>query len=125
MIGRLTGVLLEKNPPQILVDAQGVGYEVRVPLSTFYQVGEPGQDVALRIHTHVREESLQLFGFLTPLEQQVFGRRRVGDVPGFEIPERYFQFVRSGDAGPLAGIPLGLPHPSPQHFSRAADLLGH
>jgi Holliday junction DNA helicase RuvA len=72
MIGFLRGIVLEKAPERILVDVQGVGYEVRVPLSTFYQVGEAGAEVALRVHTHVREEALQLFGFLTPLELTVF-----------------------------------------------------
>ncbi len=72
MIGFLRGIVLEKAPERLLVDAHGVGYELRVPLSTFYQVGEPGAEVALRVHTHVREDVLQLFGFLTVLEQQVF-----------------------------------------------------
>lgn len=72
MIGFLRGIVLEKAPERLLVDVHGVGYELRVPLSTFYQVGEAGAEVALRVHTHVREEALQLFGFLTALEQQVF-----------------------------------------------------
>ncbi len=74
MIGFLRGTVLEKAPERLLVDVQGVGYELRVPLSTFYQVGEPGALVALHVHTHVREDALQLFGFLTVLEQQVFER---------------------------------------------------
>ncbi len=72
MIGFLRGTVLDKAPERLLVDVQGVGYELRVPLSTFYQVGEPGAQVALHVHTHVREDALQLFGFLTVLEQQVF-----------------------------------------------------
>ncbi|MGE0393250.1 MAG: Holliday junction branch migration protein RuvA [Vicinamibacterales bacterium] len=72
MIGFLRGTVLEKAPERLLVDVHGVGYELRVPLSTFYQVGEAGAEVALRVHTHVREEALQLFGFLTSLELQVF-----------------------------------------------------
>ncbi len=72
MIGFLRGTVLEKAPERLLVEVQGVGYELRVPLSTFYQVGEAGAPVALRVHTHVREDALQLFGFLTVLEQQVF-----------------------------------------------------
>ena len=71
MIGFLRGTVLEKAPERLLVDVHGVGYELRVPLSTFYQVGEPGAPVALHVHTHVREDALQLFGFLTVLEQQV------------------------------------------------------
>lgn len=74
MIGFLRGTVLEKAPERLLVDVQGVGYELRVPLSTFYQLGEPGAQVALHVHTHVREDALQLFGFLTTLEQQVFER---------------------------------------------------
>jgi len=74
MIAFLRGRVLDKQPNKITVDVQGVGYEVHVPLSTYYDVGEEGAEVALRVHTHVREESLQLFGFLTPLEQQLFER---------------------------------------------------
>ena len=80
MIGFLRGTVLDKAPERLLVDVQGVGYELRVPLSTFYQVGEPGAQVALHVHTHVREDALQLFGFLTSLEQQVF--ERLIDVSG-------------------------------------------
>jgi holliday junction DNA helicase RuvA len=66
--------VLDKQPNRIVVDVHGVGYEVHVPLSTYYDIGEEGSDVSLRVHTHVREESLQLYGFLTALEQQVFER---------------------------------------------------
>ncbi len=74
MIAFLRGRVLDKQPNKITVDVQGVGYEVHVPLSTYYDVGEEGMEIALRVHTHVREESLQLFGFLTSLEQQLFER---------------------------------------------------
>jgi len=74
MIAFLRGRVLDKHPNRLIVDVQGVGYEVHVPLSTFYDVGDEGADVALRVHTHVREDMLQLYGFLTPLEQQVFER---------------------------------------------------
>ncbi len=74
MIGFLRGRVLDKQPNQVIVDVQGIGYEVHVPLSTYYEVGDIGADVALRIHTHVREEALQLYGFLTSLEQQLFER---------------------------------------------------
>ena len=74
MIAFLRGRVLDKQPNRITVDVQGVGYEVHVPLSTYYDLGGEGSDVALRIHTHVREESLQLYGFLTVLEQQLFER---------------------------------------------------
>lgn len=74
MIAFLRGRVLDKQPNRIVVDVQGVGYEVHVPLSTYCGVGEAGAEVALRVHTHVREEALQLYGFLTALEQQLFER---------------------------------------------------
>jgi Holliday junction DNA helicase RuvA len=74
MIARLRGTLIEKSPSRIVVDAGGVGYDVMVPLSTFYGLGEAGATVALRIHTHVREDVIALFGFATPLEQDLFER---------------------------------------------------
>lgn len=74
MIGALRGRVLEKHPPRVLVDVGGVGYDVQVPLSTYGGLGEIGADVALRVHTHVREEQIALFGFLTLLEQQIFER---------------------------------------------------
>jgi Holliday junction DNA helicase RuvA len=74
VIARIAGRLLEKHPSRALVDVNGVGYDVQIPLSTFYNLGEPGSDVALRVHTHVREDALALFGFATPLEQQLFER---------------------------------------------------
>jgi Holliday junction DNA helicase RuvA len=74
VIARLTGTLVEKTPSRIIVDVGGVGYDVLVPLSTFYGLGEPGADVTLRVHTHVREDIIALFGFSTPLEQDLFER---------------------------------------------------
>ena len=74
MIGSLTGRLAQKEPNRLVVDVQGVGYEVQVPLSTFYGLGDVGADVALRIHTHVREDTLSLFGFATALELDLFER---------------------------------------------------
>jgi Holliday junction DNA helicase RuvA len=74
VIAHLSGTLLEKQVQRLVVDVGGVGYEVIVPLSTFYAAGEPGARVALRVHTHVREDALQLFGFSTPLELQLFER---------------------------------------------------
>jgi Holliday junction DNA helicase RuvA len=72
MIGRLTGRLAEKNPPQILVDVQGVGYEVDVPMSTFYNLPALGDAVTLLTHFVVREDAQLLFGFLTPEERATF-----------------------------------------------------
>ena len=64
----------EKHPNRVVVDVNGVGYDVFVPLSTFYGLGDPGSNIALRIHTHVREDALALYGFATPLEQDLFER---------------------------------------------------
>lgn len=74
MIARLKGTLVEKTPSRIVVDVAGVGYDVLVPLSTFYGLGDPGGPVTLRIHTHVREDALALFGFTSALEQDLFER---------------------------------------------------
>lgn len=74
MIARLAGTLLEKHVQRLVIDVNGVGYEVLVPVSTFYAVGDPGSSVVLRIHTHVREDLLQLFGFASALELTLFER---------------------------------------------------
>jgi Holliday junction DNA helicase RuvA len=67
MIAFLRGRILDKQPNLLIVDVQGVGYLVHVPLSTFYEAGERGTEAALHIQTHVREEALQMYGFLTVL----------------------------------------------------------
>lgn len=72
MIGRLTGTLLEKNPPQIVLDVHGVGYEVDVPMSTFYNLPATGEKVALITHFVVREDGQFLYGFLTEAERATF-----------------------------------------------------
>ena len=72
MIGRLTGLLAEKNPPQLLVDVNGVGYEVDVPMSTFYNLPPLGERVTLLTHFIVREDAQVLFGFLTNQERATF-----------------------------------------------------
>lgn len=74
MIAHLHGRIFDKQPNRIVVDVNGVGYDVAVPLSTFYGLGEAGAEIALRIHTHVREDALLLFGFATRLEQELFER---------------------------------------------------
>ena len=74
MIAYLRGRVLDKHPNRIIIDVQGVGYELHVPLSTYYDAGDEGAEVSLRVYTHVREDALQLFGFLTLLEQQLFER---------------------------------------------------
>lgn len=72
MIGKLTGTLLEKNPPQVLVDCHGVGYEVQVPMSTFYNLPGLGEKISLLTHFIVREDAQLLYGFATPQERQTF-----------------------------------------------------
>jgi len=72
MIGKLSGVLLEKNPPAILIDCAGVGYEVQVPMSTYYRLPETGQPVSLRTHFAVREDAQLLYGFASDAERAAF-----------------------------------------------------
>lgn len=72
MIALITGRLVEKEPNQIIVDVSGVGYELTIPLSTWYEIGDPGSEVTLRVQTHVREDALQLFGFRTEREKRLF-----------------------------------------------------
>ncbi|TDI27660.1 MAG: Holliday junction branch migration protein RuvA [Acidobacteria bacterium] len=114
MIAQLRGRLVEKHPNRVIVDVQGVGYDVQVPLSTFYGLGEPGSDVVFRVHTHVREDTLALFGFATRLELQLFQRLigitgigprlALAVLSGIESAE-LVRAVRQGDVARLTGIP--------------------
>ena len=114
MIGSLHGRLAEKQPNRLVVDVQGVGYELQVPLSTFYGLGEVGSDISIRVHTHVREDALALFGFATRLELDLFERliaiSGVGPrlalavLSGIEPPE-LVRAVRAGDVVRLTKIP--------------------
>jgi holliday junction DNA helicase RuvA len=72
MIAHLRGTLLEKHPNQAIIETAGVGYDVIIPVSTFSHLPAVGAEVALRIHTHAREDALQLFGFLTTQEKTIF-----------------------------------------------------
>ena len=74
MIARLSGRLLVKEPGRLVVDVGGVGYEIHVPLSTFYALPDPGEAVALEVHTHVREDAITLFGFASAGERVLFER---------------------------------------------------
>jgi Holliday junction DNA helicase RuvA len=74
MIAHLSGTLLSKQATSVILDVAGVGYEVTIPLSTFYDLEDPGSPVQLRIYTHVREDALQLFGFRTARERELFMR---------------------------------------------------
>lgn len=114
MIATLHGVLTEKKPSRLVVDVGGVGYEVNVPLSTFYALGETGTEVDLRIHTHVRQETLSLFGFATQLEVDLFERlitiSGVGPrlalavLSGLEPPD-LLRAIQGSDIVRLQGIP--------------------
>ncbi len=114
MIARLAGNLVEKHPGRIVVDVGGVGYDVFVPLSTYYEIGEIGSRVTLQIHTHVREESLALFGFRTALEKDLFTRligvsgvgpkTAVAILSGLE-PDELLAAVRGRDAVRLSSVP--------------------
>ena len=74
MIAHLSGTLLSKQATSVILDVAGVGYEVSIPLSTFYELEDPGSSVQLRIYTHVREDTLQLYGFKTARERELFLR---------------------------------------------------
>src|SRR3954452_19174651 len=114
MIAHLRGRLLEKHPNRVIVDVQGVGYEAQVPLSTFYDLVEPGAEVSLRIHTHVREDALSLYGFATLLELQLFERLisvsgigpklALAVLSGIE-PNELIAAIKQSDIARLTGIP--------------------
>ena len=114
MIASLRGRLAEKHPSRLVIDVGGVGYDVQVPLSTFYGLGEPGTDVSLRVHTHVREDALSLFGFGTKLELDLFekliGINGVGPrmalavLSGIEPPD-LIRAIRQDDVVRLTAIP--------------------
>jgi holliday junction DNA helicase RuvA len=114
MIAVLRGSISEKTPSRVIVDVAGVGYDVLVPLSTFYVLGEPGAAVTLRIHTHVREDVIALYGFVTRLEQDLFERliaiNGVGPklalavLSGIE-PAELIRAIRTQDVARLTRIP--------------------
>ncbi|HWF87082.1 MAG TPA: Holliday junction branch migration protein RuvA [Vicinamibacterales bacterium] len=114
MIAHLRGRIFAKHPNRIIVDVNGVGYDVAVPLSTFYGLGEPGAEIALRIHTHVREDALLLYGFATVLEQDLFERLigisgigpkvALAVLSGIE-PKELVRAVERGDVARLTAIP--------------------
>lgn len=114
MIALLRGSLIEKHPSRVVVDVGGVGYDVQVPLSTFYGLGDPGATVVLRIHTHVREDLIALYGFSTPLEQDLFERlisiSGIGPKLGLAVlsgiePVDLIRAIRTQDVARLTKIP--------------------
>jgi Holliday junction DNA helicase RuvA len=142
MIARVAGTLIEKAPGRVVVDVQGVGYDLQVPLSTFYVIGEQGSAVTLRVHTHVREDALALFGFATALEQDLFERLisisgigprlALAALSGMEPPD-LVRAIKAQDVARLTAIPgigrktaerigLELKDRLPQSLQAAADL---
>ncbi|MDP1655129.1 MAG: Holliday junction branch migration protein RuvA [Hylemonella sp.] len=114
MIGRLTGILLEKNPPEVLVDCHGVGYEVQVSMSTFYNLPNLGEKVSLLTHFIVREDAQLLYGFGTPTEREAFRqlikisgvgpRTALAVLSGMSVAE-LAQAVSLQEAGRLVKVP--------------------
>ena len=114
MIGRLTGVIAEKSPPLVLIDVNGVGYEVDVPMSTFYNLGALGERVALLTHQVVREDAHLLFGFLTAEERSTFRqlikisgvgpRMALSILSGLSVGE-LAQAIARQEAGRLVKVP--------------------
>ena len=114
MIASMTGVITFKSPSSLIVEVQGIGYQVSVPLSTFYHLPEVKEGVALHIYTHVREDALQLYGFSSLLEKELFllllGVSGVGPklalniLSGIELNE-LIQALRNGSVDRLRAIP--------------------
>lgn len=114
MIGRLTGILVEKNPPQLLLDVQGVAYEIDVPMSTFYNLPAIGESLALFTHLVVREDAHLLFGFGSESERRAFRqlvkisgvgtRTALSVLSGLSVAE-LAQAVTLQDTGRLIKIP--------------------
>ena len=137
MIARLEGVLLEKAPTRVLVGVNGVGYEALIPLSTFTRLPDEGKTVALRIHTHVREDAFQLYGFSTQVERAAFElllhASRIGPrlaqtiLSGIEAGA-LVAAIRDGDAAALQAVP-GIGAKTAERIvvelrDRAEDLAG-
>lgn len=114
MIGRLTGILLEKHPPQVLIDVQGIGYEVDVPMSTFYDLPIIGAQATLYTHLVIREDMHLLFGFATESERQTFrqlvkisgvgARTALALLSGLSVPDLH-QAVATQDSVRLIRVP--------------------
>jgi Holliday junction DNA helicase RuvA len=114
VIARLRGLLLEKEPPHLVVEAGGVGYGVEAPMSTFYRLPHTGEAVDLRIHTVVREDAFLLYGFATRAEQDMFaallkvsgvGARLALAALSALSPEELWHSVDAGDTQRLSRIP--------------------
>ncbi|MDR3417714.1 MAG: Holliday junction branch migration protein RuvA, partial [Nevskia sp.] len=114
VIGRLTGTLLAKQPPQLLLDVHGVGYEVEAPMSTFFRLPPAGETVTLHTHLVVREDAQLLYGFATTAEKALFRelikvsgvgpKVALAVLSGISV-EDYWSTVRSGETGRLVKLP--------------------
>ena len=114
MIAHLRGILLEKHPNQAIVETAGVGYDVTIPVSTFTHLPDAGAEVRLRIHTHVREDALALYGFLTQDEKALFEKLidvsgigptlAVKILSGLAAPD-LINYIRRGEVDRLVRIP--------------------
>jgi Holliday junction DNA helicase RuvA len=114
MIGRLSGTIAASRPDEVIVDVSGVGYRVQIPLSTFYRLGDRLGVVSLEIHTHVREDAIQLFGFWTEAERTTFQRLiavsgigpkiALAVLSGIEVADLE-RAVKDGDRAVLERIP--------------------
>ncbi|AKD26197.1 Holliday junction DNA helicase, RuvA subunit [Polynucleobacter duraquae] len=114
MIGRIQGILVSVHPPRLLVDCQGVGYEIDVPMSTLYQLPETNQKITLLTHFQVREDAQQLFGFATETEREAFrqlikisgvgSRTALAVLSGMSINE-LAQAIAMQEAGRLTQVP--------------------
>jgi Holliday junction DNA helicase RuvA len=114
MIALLRGTLVEKHPNQAIVEAGGVGYDVTIPVSTFTRLPDPGVEVRLRIHTHVREDALALYGFLTQDEKALFEKLisvsgigpslAVKILSGLSAPD-LITYIRRGEVHSLVKVP--------------------
>jgi Holliday junction DNA helicase RuvA len=114
MIAHLTGILRKKIPHSVIIDNNGIGYEVSVPLSTFYALPEKDEKVSLHIYTHVREDALMLFGFHTSLEKEIFmllisvsgiGPRLATNILSGIGPVDLLDAMANGDAARMQSIP--------------------
>ncbi len=137
MIGRLKGILVHKQPPWLVVDVHGVGYELEAPMSTFYDLPELGREVALFTHYAQKEDSVSLYGFLKESERRLF--RDVQKVTGIGAKialavlsgvsvEEFARLVQAGDITALCRIP-GIGKKTAERMvvelrDRAADLTG-
>ena len=137
MIGRLKGTLVHKQPPWLMIDVAGVGYELEAPMSTFYDLPEVGRDVTLFVHHAVKQDAVALYGFMREVERRVF--RDVQKVTGIGAKialailsgasvDEFARLVQSGDVAALTRIP-GIGKKTAERIvvelrDRAADFAG-